>query len=124
VLIAKGIQARLRDDLQLFFSEPPVDCRGWRVARTVDKGHGRREIREIVASTELNEYLASKWTGVAQVFRLTRTVTEDGLTHTEVVYGLTRLSPKHASAARLLDLVREHWAIENRLRLPSGCDPT
>jgi predicted transposase YbfD/YdcC len=55
VLIAKGNQARLRDDLPLFFSEPPVDCCDWRVARTVDKGHGRREIREIVVSTELNE---------------------------------------------------------------------
>jgi hypothetical protein len=52
---------------------------------------------------------------VAQVFRLTRTVTEDGQTRTEVVYGITSLSPKHASAARLLELVRDHWAIENRL---------
>ena len=102
----------MRDDLQLFFSEPPVDCRDWRTARTVDKGHGRLEIREIVVSTELNEFLASKWTGVAQVFRLTRTVTEDGQTHTEVVYGISSLSPRQASAARLLELVREHWGIE------------
>jgi predicted transposase YbfD/YdcC len=115
VLIAKGNQACLRDDLELFFSEPPPDCRDWRTARTVDKGHGRLEIREIVVSTELNEFLADKWTGVAQVFRLTRTVTEDGQTSTEVVYGLTSLSPKQACAARLLELVREHWAIENRL---------
>ena len=115
VLIAKGNQATLRDDLQLFFSEPPADCRDWRTARTVNKGHGRLEIREVVATTELNEFLAGKWTGVAQVFRLTRTVTEDGQTHTEVVYGLSSLSPKQASAARLLELVRDHWAIENRL---------
>ena len=32
-----------------------------------------------------------------------------------MVYGITSLSPARASAARLLQLVREHWAIENRL---------
>ena len=115
VLIAKDNQACLRQDLELFFSEPPPDCRDWRTARTVNKGHGRLEIREIVVSTELNEFLGDKWTGVAQVFRLTRTVSEDGQTSTEVVYGLTSLSPRQASADRLIELVREHWAIENRL---------
>src|SRR5438132_8870345 len=74
ILIAKGNQSILHDDLQLFFSEPPADCRDWRTARTVDKGHGRLEIRELVASTELNDFLAGQWAGVAQVFRLTWTV--------------------------------------------------
>ena len=106
LLIAKGNQPTLQDDLRLFFTEPPADCRDWRTARTVDKGHGRLESRELVVSTELNDFLAGQWAGVAQVFRLTRT---------EVVYGLTSLSPAHASAQRFLDLVREHWAIENRL---------
>ena len=49
------------------------------------------------------------------MFRLTRTVHEDGKTRTEVVYGITSLSPAQASAARLLELVRAHWTIENRL---------
>ena len=40
---------------------------------------------------------------------------EDGKTRTEVVYGITSLSPKLASPERLLQLVRAHWAIENRL---------
>ncbi|GAC1303006.1 MAG: hypothetical protein NVSMB27_42780 [Ktedonobacteraceae bacterium] len=115
VLIAKGNQSTLREDLRLFFSEPPLDCRDWRTARTVDKGHGRLEIRERVATTELNDFLSGKWAGIAQVFRLTRTVTEDGQTRTEVVYGITSLSPAQASAKRLLELVRDHWAIENRL---------
>jgi len=115
VLIAKGNQSILHDDLRLFFSEPPADCQDWRTARTVDKGHGRLEIRELLASTELNDFLAGQWAGVAQVFQLTRTVIEHGKTRIEVVYGITSLPPTHASALRLLDLVREHWAIENRL---------
>jgi hypothetical protein len=73
------------------------------------------EIRELQASTELNEFLADKWTGVAQVFRLVRTVTKKGTTSEEVVYGLTALSPGQASADDLLALVRDHWSIENRL---------
>jgi len=115
VLTAKGNQSTLHDDLHLFFSEPPLDCRDWRTARTVEKGHGRLEIRELVSSTELTDFLAGQWAGVAQVFRLTRTVHENGKTRTEVVYGITSLSPSRASAARLLQLVRDHWAIENRL---------
>jgi len=115
VLIVKGNQPTLHDDLELFFREPPVDCRDWRTARTVDKGHGRLEIRELVATTELNDFLAGQWAGIAQVFRLTRTVKEGEQTHTEVVYGITSLAPEQASPERLLHLVREHWAIENRL---------
>jgi predicted transposase YbfD/YdcC len=115
LLVAKGNQPTLRDDLQLFFSEPPVDCQDWRTARTCDKGHGRLEIRELEASTELNEFLEDKWTGVAQVFQLVRTVTKKGKTIEEVVYGLTALSPMQASAQDLLAFVRQHWAIENRL---------
>jgi predicted transposase YbfD/YdcC len=115
LLIAKGNQATLVDDLQLFFAEPPTDCRDWRTARSVNKGHGRLEIRELVASTELADFLTPQWAGVAQVFRLTRTVHEDGQTRIEVVYGITSLSPEEASAARLLEVVRAHWSIENRL---------
>jgi predicted transposase YbfD/YdcC len=115
VLEASDNQPTLADDLRLFFTEPPHDCRDWRTARTVDKGHGRLEIRELEASTELNEFLAEHWAGIAQVFRLTRTVYEKGNLHREVVYGITSLSPTRASAARLLALVRAHWKIENRL---------
>jgi predicted transposase YbfD/YdcC len=115
VLIAKGNQPTLADDVRLFFTEPPADCRDWRQARTVDKGHGRLEIRELVARTELNDFLGKAWAGVAQVFQLTRTVQEKGTVRTEVVSGITSLSPTRASAQRLLELVRAHWAIENRL---------
>jgi hypothetical protein len=45
VLIAKHKQATLADDWRLFCSEPPRDCRDWRTARTVNKGHARLAIR-------------------------------------------------------------------------------
>jgi predicted transposase YbfD/YdcC len=115
ILVAKDNQPTLADDLRLFFAEPPVDCRDWRTAGTTNKGHGRLEIRELTATTELNDFLADKWIGVAQVFRLVRTVSERGKIRQEVIYGLTSLPPTQANAQKLLELVRAHWAIENRL---------
>ena len=41
--------------------------------------------------------------------------TEKGKTTVEVAYGVTSLGPDEADAARLLDLVREPWRIENCL---------
>lgn len=115
VLLAKANQPTLEEDLRLFFAEPPVDCRDWRQARICSKGHGRLERRELVASTELNEWLASDWPGVAQVFCLQRTTIRQGQQHAQTIYGIPNLSPTQASAGRLLALVQRHWRIENRL---------
>ncbi len=115
LLIAKNNQSGLPRDLELFFADPPADRSTWRSATTREKGHGRIEIRTPVASTDLNEYFARDWRGIAQVFRLERTVIEKGERRTSVVYGFPSLSPKQADPARLLALLRAHWAIENRL---------
>jgi predicted transposase YbfD/YdcC len=115
VLIAKKNQPMLHEDLSLFFTEPPLDCRDWRTDYTVDAKHGRLERRELIASTELNEFLGRDWAQIAQVFQLRRIVQEKGETRIETVYGFTSLSPAQASPLRLLTLVRDHWAIENRL---------
>lgn len=48
-----------------------------------------------------------------QGFELTRERTIKGKTEVEVVHGITNLSREQADAGRLLELVREHWAIEN-----------
>jgi predicted transposase YbfD/YdcC len=46
---------------------------------------------------------------------LTRKRTVKGQTTVEVVYGITSLTESEANAARLLELTRGHWGIENRL---------
>jgi hypothetical protein len=115
VLFAKGNQPTLQEDLQLFFSEPPLDCRDWREDETVDKGHGRLEVRTLVTSTELNDFLGQEWPGIAQVFRLRRRVTKALSCTQEWVYGITSLTPSQANPLRLLQVIRDHWAIENRL---------
>ncbi len=84
-----------------------------REATTVDKGHGRREVRHLVASTVLNDYL--DWPNLAQVMLIERTWWERGERKTAVRYGITSLPPTIADAPRLLTLVRGHWQIENGL---------
>jgi len=115
VLFVKGNQPTLQEDLHYFFEEPPLDCLDWRTATTVEKGHGRLTTRFIQASTELNDFLAHDWHGVAQVFCLRRRVQYPLKCTQEYVYGITSLSPKQASTQRLLDLIQAHWSIENRL---------
>ena len=62
-------------------------------------------------------WFGKQWEGIAQVFRLERTrhiLKTDAIEH-EVIYGLSSLSMRQASPARMLSLVRDHWAIEKKL---------
>ncbi len=115
LLIAKDNQPTTRADLELFFEDPQADRAGWQSNTTCEKGHGRLEKRTLTASTDLTDYFTTQWPGIAQVFRLERSVSEKGQHRSSVVYGLTSLPPKKASASRLLQLNRGHWGIENRL---------
>jgi hypothetical protein len=80
----------------------------------VTKGHGRIEVRTIRTTTALNDYLAD-WPGARQVYWLRRERTAGGRTTTEDEYGLASLGRDRAAAARLLELRRGHWGIENGL---------
>lgn len=53
----------------------------------------------------------------AQVFRLERHRLElpHGKAESEVVFGVTSLTPEQAGPARLLALNRNHWGIENKV---------
>lgn len=117
LLIAKDNQPTLRADIADLLEDPTPDRRRWQAAQTWDKGHGRLEHRHILCSPDLNEWFGKEWAGMEQVFRLERTVRllkTNRLRH-EVVYGLRSLPLRHAPPARILALIRAHWAIENRL---------
>ena len=91
----------------------------WRIFpppnRTLDKGHGRIEIRRVRTSTALNAYL--DWPHVGQVFRVERHVTDlvGKNPRDEVAFGIMDLGPDEVDAARVNELVRGHWGIETRL---------
>jgi len=72
-------------------------------------------VRRITTSAERTGY--SDWPGLQQVFCLERQRLEvaSGKQEREVVYGLTSLTPAEAAPARLLELSRAYWGIENGL---------
>lgn len=88
---------------------PDLDC-----VETVDKGHGRIEVRRLESTASLNHHRAA-WPGLRQVCRLDRRRTIGDKESVETVYAITSLPREKAAAARLLQLSRDHWGIENRL---------
>jgi predicted transposase YbfD/YdcC len=116
----KENQKQMYQDLQTLF-EPPSVRPGWsapptdfRSASTVNKGQGRREKRHITVSSELSHY--AEWPGLSQVFKLERQrINALGKVEQEIAYGITSLPTSYATPKRLLELVREHWGIENGL---------
>ena len=81
--------------------------------RTRDRGHGRVEVRTLKAVT-VHHF---GFPHTAQVIQVTRKVRDLGTRRwrTVVVYAVTSLTFAQASPARLADLIRGHWAIENGL---------
>jgi len=105
----------VRRDLEEFFEDDGIDRQEFQVHKQTTKGHGRLEVREIWTSTQMNDWFEQEWAGIAQAFRIRRTVKVKGEERRELVYGITNLPRKKANAKRLLELNRKHWWIENRL---------
>lgn len=64
-------------------------------------------------SEEVVAYLA--WPGLAQVARVERRRWIRGRESVEIAYLITSLPADKAAPEQLLQLIRDHWAIENRL---------
>jgi predicted transposase YbfD/YdcC len=118
VWFVKENQPSLLADIEELFAPPPITPghaappRDFRMARQVDKGHGRLEERVLTASGMLAAY--SDWPELVQVFRLERTVWQQGVqTLHEIRYGITSLPVHVASAPRLMRIARAEWGIEN-----------
>ena len=87
--------------------------------------HGRRETRQLWALTDPARNARAEeagghetpWPHLAQVGRVRRqrVKVQTGEMQEEVSYGITSLGPDEADAARLLEMRRGHWGIENRL---------
>jgi predicted transposase YbfD/YdcC len=124
VLIVKENQPTLLADIQQVFTPltaeevartgvHTVQPLTMQTYRTVEKGHGRLEQRQIRVSSELAGY--SSWPYLAQVFEYRRTWTAKGVTKQQVRYGISSLPDQVSDAARLASLKRGHWQVENGL---------
>lgn len=116
VMVAKENQPRLGQGIAGVLATPAQvpGATPLRAAQTVDRGHGRRERRRLVARALLPG--DSDWPGARQVFRLERrrVCRKTGALETEVTYGITSLAAEEAGPRQLLALVRGHWHIENK----------
>ena len=114
---------RYQDIEQLFAPDSPRPGFGkiradFQSAQTINRGHGRLEIRSLQTREMLNDYLA--WPGVGQGYRLERQFSwvRHGQIYTtscEVEFGITSLSRQQASPERVLALRRGQWLIETGL---------
>lgn len=83
--------------------------------KTLDKGHGRSEIRRLRSSDKLKGYV--EFPNVERVFRIDRerTINKTGKKSDVREYGITSLTEKQADDKMLLEIIRGHWTIENRV---------
>jgi predicted transposase YbfD/YdcC len=109
LFVVKANQPTLLDRCQrLPWHQVPV------LDRTRDQAHGRVAIRTLKAISVRG---FAGFPHVAQVLQVTRKVRDLRARswRTTTVYALTSLAHARASAARLADYLRGHWAIENGL---------
>ena len=114
ITAVKGNQPGIHEDLA------DID---WSQARwsadALDKAHGRLETRRCAAV----DLTPAKWDGQcdlharAQAVRVERerVVLKTGEATREIAYGLTSLGVEEAGPEELLNIVRRHWEVENRV---------
>jgi len=83
--------------------------------QTVEKSHGRLATRRLTACSLLTD--SSDWSHLQQVSKIEQCIVclWTGATPTETAYGVTSLTAAKSSPARLLQLNRGHWGVENDL---------
>jgi predicted transposase YbfD/YdcC len=100
----------------MYFQLPPIPADGeeWDRIQTIEKGHGRIEVRTLECGSGMGPDL--DWPGAQQIIRRTteRTCIKTGKRNVQVVYGITSLNVTDVTAAHLETLWRGHWTIENR----------
>ena len=108
LLSVKDNQPTLKQDIADLWS-------GAELPQAVQVGrHGDRvEVRRIWVSDELADY--SDWPHLGQACRVERMAHRQGGTRRELAYAVTSLEPREAGPARLLELWRGHWGVENRV---------
>jgi predicted transposase YbfD/YdcC len=119
VLSLKENQGRLYQEVQALFEHalkvrhPPFALDH---ARTVEKDHGRLEIRECWTLTDPNGFPALRttgdWKGLHTLVMVRRERRLQGKSSLETAFYIASLA---ANAQRLLDCTRLHWSIENAL---------
>lgn len=106
ILLVKGNQKKLRKQMKkLPWREIPLQD------RTMDTGHGRREIRRLKVCTVHPGLLFPHAVQAIEIKRR-RTNRRTGKTSMKTIYAVTSLSPEQATSTQLATLIRGHWSVE------------
>lgn len=114
VLALKGNQSTLKDDVALYFQNLPekvTDDDDY--YRSVNKDHGRIEIRECWTTNKIDWIeRKTRWRGLKQVcaLRSTRIIGENQTQETRYF-----ISSLDVGAQQMGQIIRAHWGIENSL---------
>ena len=119
VLSVKENQGHLFEDISVLFAVDQASNFKYATLddyKTVNKGHGRIEIRECW-STSNPEYLnlirgVQNWAGLRSIAMVICTRIIEGKETREVRFYISSLA---SNAERILRVVRKHWSIENKL---------
>ena len=117
ILALKENQKTLYDDVKLYLDDIYREKKlleSQNYYRTVEKGHGRFEIRECVISEEIS-WLHNKpaWKGLYGVGAIYCTIEKDGITSKQSHYFI--YSCIGLNAKQIMKCKRNHWSIENKL---------
>lgn len=113
VLALKGNQSALHEDVSLFFKRKPPKIKRYSYKET-SSGHGREEIRKCVVADNI-DWLRTRhpqWCNLNSIIEIESTREIKGEVTTEKRYYISSLS---ADPEKILNTVRSHWAIENKL---------
>jgi len=117
VLALKANQPLLHEEVVQYFDharqDRTVDAQPLAVHETVDKGHGRLEVRRSFCTDDI-DWMADRkrWKGLRSIMMVERERVVGDRRSMEVAYYITSLKP---DPERLGRLVRRHWGIENEL---------
>lgn len=118
ILALKGNQKGLFEDVQWLFEQAQAtqfQQVTYDVSQTIDKGHGRIEIRRCwtLSNSKLG-YLIQKpqWKGLQTVVMLQSERRSSGQVSTETRYYISSLDQ---DAAKIAAAIRTHWTVENNL---------
>lgn len=111
LLAVKGNQRRLHRDIKHIMAKTdPGQLQSYRLEET---DHGRHEVRECRVATDLTNIRdLDRWDQLAAIVQVKLTRTVKGKTTSQTRYYITDVI---RSAKTMLNAVRSHWQVENRL---------
>lgn len=113
ILALKANQSNLLKDVEKKFKENSCS-KELKVSMTIDNKHGRNEIRKILVNESIDDLRENHdWVGLKSIIAVYSKTRRKDKISSEIRYYISSLS--NVVPEKLLNKIRDHWAIENSL---------